>query len=113
MILLTDAHMCHAGISNHIHYKMWDNITYMYLTISKLQQCNHWRLGLGKYFIPNFAGHMATYLSMLGLKLAPASKRVTDVNTMGSCVMQRSRVAKAAFDKEKFQTWNGMCMFIV
>ena len=56
---------------------------------------------------------MATYLSMLGLKLAPASKRATDVNTMGSCVMQRSRVAKAAFDKEKFQTWNGMCMFIV
>ena len=35
-----------AWISNYIHYKVWDDITY--ISIPKLQRCNRWSLWMDK-----------------------------------------------------------------
>ena len=45
-----------------------------YLSIPKLQRCNRWSLGMDKKFHP-IVYNECDYLSMLGLKLNPVSKR--------------------------------------
>ena len=58
-------------VSNCIHYKVWDEITYPF---PKHQQCNRWGVGMDKYF--HYKLYQACdYLSMLGLKLNYVSKR--------------------------------------
>ena len=64
-----------AWISNHIHYKMWDEITYPFPNF------NSSGIGVWEWmnnFIPHVTGHMF-YLSMLGLKLIHVSKRGPEV----------------------------------
>ena len=66
-----------AWINNHIHYKVWDEITYPflnfdganYLSIPKLRS-----LGMDKYFHPTLYNG-CDYLPVLGLKLNHVGKR--------------------------------------
>ena len=48
-----------AWISNYIHYKVWDEITYTFLN------CSRWSLGMDKSFHPTISW-ACNYLSMLG-----------------------------------------------
>ena len=49
------------------------NVGWNYLSITKLQQCNRWSLGMDKLFHPTVYNG-CNYLSMLGLMLNPVSK---------------------------------------
>ena len=66
-----------AWICNHVHYKVWDEITYPFLNFNgcTVEVCNRWNLWMAKRF------HLAfywtcDYLSMLGFRLNHVSERV-------------------------------------
>ena len=60
-----------AWITNHIHCKLSDEITYPF---PKLKRCNRWSLWMDKWFNPTFY-YACNYLSMLGLQLFHISKK--------------------------------------
>ena len=62
-----------AWISNYIHYKMVNEITYSF---PNLHRYNRWRLRMDKCFHPTFYW-ACRYLSMLGLKLIYVTKFVS------------------------------------
>ena len=72
-----------AWISNYIHYKLWDEITYPLLNF------NGTSLGMNKWFHPTFYW-ACDYLSMLGLKLNHISKRGPKPNELVYCLFFRS-----------------------
>ena len=66
-----------AWISNYIHYKVWDEITYPFLFLN-FNGC----LGVDKQFHPTHYNG-CYYLSMLGFKLNHVSERGPGHNTAG------------------------------
>ena len=59
-----------AWISNHIHYQVWDEITYPF---RNLNDCTIEVLEWISNFIPQLTGHVITFF-MLGLELNHVSK---------------------------------------
>ena len=69
--LLTWINFNPAWINNYIHYKVWDEITYL---VPNSNGCTHWSLRMDRWLHPMLYW-ASNYLSMLGFKLIHFSKR--------------------------------------